>query len=1349
MPPPSIWPVELVSVGDAPSACAAVAWRVGDELRITVVVKATFGVVPDGEARAVAPPPIVVRDVYFRDDPRRSLRMCSETAPYLAQAEVLLAGHAYALPQRPVTSLTARLAVLRGTDLIFDKAVIVAGERGSRGELKPFQHAPLLYELARFDPELNPVGVPPERGEPRIFSPRSPTHVAGMGPLSRTWPARARALGGAPPGPLEGLRLDIPPGVDWGYFQASPADQRMDFLQGDETIVLSGLHPTLPVARTRLPGVTPRARVYRDGAPQQDLALFADTLAVDTDQQTLTVVFRNNITVRDEDLPHLAIHAGIELPGRPVVFAAEAVREEVRTLGMTARVDTERAQQQPVLPFDPSAPPAVPPNAPRVRPPPPPAHPLDEATRTGFVVLPTGDLPFSSAQPATLPGGAPAPSLPFVPANEPPADTPAYVERPTAILDEATPFRPSFSDEPTPYRASVVDEPTPFRPSFSDEATPFQGDPSTVDGPFVEPDEDDDDDEMNRTFGLDPAENARLAHGLPFEAAPPATTASPAAPPPGSPWAPPGAPVQAPRIFIPEEHTSTGFINPALLAASGGLPPPTVPSPLGADAGPPGVPERVGDNVPVYNTSPFAAVAVPFQVRPPRDSLTVVVKGTFRLVPDGPATPLDEPDIPTGDVFSDDDFEKSLIYPSDLAVFKARADVVFLGHAVAPGGASKAAEVRVSFGRDKNRIQRKLAVFGERMWDKSLLAAVPTAPRPFERIPLVAERAFGGPGLDANPAGVGYKGAAGADGVPRLPNIEDPDRLIKAPSDKPQPALIGALSPFWKERWSKIGTYDAKWVKTRWPYFAEDFDWSFFQCAPERQRVDYLVGDEPFELTGMSASHPRLSGTLPGLQARAFMQHTKDAGETFEEVLLRLDTAVFDVDNEKLILVWRGLIEVADDDAPEVAALFVMAEPLSGPRSSVEEAKKRFEIALVPLEEVEDSPEAETEPANEVEPKSPEEEAADALIAEQQAKLDALNSVAGSEPSPVTEPAGADPQAMAASLRAAGVDEAEIAAMIEAVSAPAEPAPALPRARAIVEEHLARGEPLDGLDLHGGDLTGLDLSGRSLIGVDLRAARLAGVLFTGANLSAALLSEADLAGANFEAAILDEADLSETNAVDAVFSGARLPSAVLDGARADKARFTGASAPGASFVGAQLAGARFDDAVLNGADFTRATLQNATFFRAKANDVMFYDVEAEGVSFEEAELVDARLDGAKMARSTFKKARAKGSIWERALLEEASFLGAELPDASFVRVRAGRAKFSGADLSQAVLRRAKMPAAELFKANLMGATVERADLTHADLRSANLHGAETWKAKLDGAQLDFALITKTKLKGGP
>src|SRR4029079_11409615 len=88
----------------------------------------------------------------------------------------------------------------------------------------------------------------------------------------------------------------------------------------------------------------------------------------------------------------------------------------------------------------------------------------------------------------------------------------------------------------------------------------------------------------------------------------------------------------------------------------------------------------------VLSSPPFRAASIVWQPRRDIHVLTVVCKATFVLQP-GTAEPAPEVDpIHEADEPWNDDVRCSLRAASDLAPFKARADVVLVGYAHAPAG---------------------------------------------------------------------------------------------------------------------------------------------------------------------------------------------------------------------------------------------------------------------------------------------------------------------------------------------------------------------------------------------------------------------------------------------------------------------------------------------------------------------------------------------------------------------------------------------------------------------------------------------------------------------------------------
>ncbi|EYF08905.1 DUF2169 family type VI secretion system accessory protein [Chondromyces apiculatus] len=327
------WPVRIGEVGDVATSHATVVWRVrgADEIRVSVIVKATLAIVPEGEMTPRDADGLASQEVHYHADSHCSLRAGSDLAPYLGQAELLVTGHAYAPPGMHTSVAGARVVVHRDGQVLLSKTISVHGDRsldrdGRPSEPAPFQRIPLIYERAMRHPELNPIGVDPRQGAPNLLHVTDPSVPACFGPVARHWPVRRRLLGSMEPRQFEGARLEFPEGFAWEYYQVAPADQRLDFLQGTEGILLGGMHPTLPMVRSRLPGLRALACVYPDRDREGErLPLWADTLHIDTDRQTCSLVWRGNFAVSDEGaLKTARIRVGVELVGHPIVFPGEA-----------------------------------------------------------------------------------------------------------------------------------------------------------------------------------------------------------------------------------------------------------------------------------------------------------------------------------------------------------------------------------------------------------------------------------------------------------------------------------------------------------------------------------------------------------------------------------------------------------------------------------------------------------------------------------------------------------------------------------------------------------------------------------------------------------------------------------------------------------------------------------------------------------------------------------------------------------------------------------------------------------------------------------------------------------------
>lgn len=288
----------------------------------------------------------------------------------------------------------------------------------------------------------------------------------------------------------------------------------------------------------------------------------------------------------------------------------------------------------------------------------------------------------------------------------------------------------------------------------------------------------------------------------------------------------------------------------------------------------------------------------------------------------------------------------------DPGMPKQRGEVLVAGAACAPKGThTQGLRVRVQVGP----LDKSLAVFGERFW---LPDGTISAPRPFATLPLGYDKAFGGPDFPHNPGGKGLAPVTLPDGrtaVP-LPNIEDPARLVASRDDRPEPAGYGPLDITWPKRARYNGTYDERWKTERWPGLPDDTNFLLFNCAQADQWApDYFRGDETYLIENMHPDLPRITGTLPGLRARIFV--TLLSGyklfadpatfkETFTEVPARLETIWFFPTILRGVALYRGSIPNADDEARDVARVYLEWERLTGPAAGIEEYAERQRKAM-------------------------------------------------------------------------------------------------------------------------------------------------------------------------------------------------------------------------------------------------------------------------------------------------------------------------------------------------------------------------------------------------------------------
>ncbi len=311
----------------------------------------------------------------------------------------------------------------------------------------------------------------------------------------------------------------------------------------------------------------------------------------------------------------------------------------------------------------------------------------------------------------------------------------------------------------------------------------------------------------------------------------------------------------------------------------------------------------------VENDTPFAVHASPAEGPNDRAIVSIVLKGTFTIVP-GSEAELVMPGAPIA--FADESGEGPdgplPRLDSDVAPFKPAADVILLGRAYAPAGKpAPHVDVRLRVGtRNKT-----LRVFGAREWKPGGFGREPkiSDPEPFRHCDLSWAHAYGGPASAANPAGIGWLPEnpkirkKDIEGQP-LPRIEDPANLIAEWKDRPEPAGFATVGRGWEPRARHLGTWDDAWKAERAPRPPRDFSFAFHNAAPADQQVEgWLRGGESFAIVN-ATKDGRLSGKLPRLAVEVAVRREGKAVE--EPVTMNLDTLVLEPEALRMTLVWRG-----------------------------------------------------------------------------------------------------------------------------------------------------------------------------------------------------------------------------------------------------------------------------------------------------------------------------------------------------------------------------------------------------------------------------------------------------------
>ena len=791
----------------------------------------------------------------------------------------------------------------------------------------------------------------------------------------------------------------------------------------------------------------------------------------------------------------------------------------------------------------------------------------------------------------------------------------------------------------------------------------------------------------------------------------------------------------------------------------------------------------------------FAAVVTSHRA-PPDPEMSVVVRGVWSIGEDGTlqqVTDALDMGFLSGETYAEDDPGRigAPLRAGDFGHFKPGAEVLVRANCHTPGGKPlPKCPVSVQVGNWK----KELVVFGDRPWKPLAVGKAPGEAGPFTTMPITWDRAT----FNAANNPVGRTGDSEF-----APNVEYPGVLISSSGSLPPAAGFGPTNPEWPERNAMRGRkYGKQYSNTRAPFFSEDFDWSYFFCAPADQRMDgYFNGDEPVQLLNLHPQHEVLRFSLPGVKPRAFVN---DVQGNFREVDLQLDTVSIDTIDNRVALLWRGLTPVQDIDFDDVTILYVDCEPEAKTlaeykaatlkweadpigiddalpkefREAMEAGQKARDAGMTPAEIAAggSGPDPVTRLLNQTAAQT----AAGAGVSAQvqqsiQQATDGMQQVSGMNPDAPVNEAIADQLAAGPLLKAPpampatwgikpriplGKEYDQVAmqkAEMLAMDAP-------PEAMEKLDELLANPkwatfdpalapkvaafragagmEPAPELDLRSPDPTVAVVAGAAAIGSGAFAlARIKAGLVEPPKLTISGVPERDPA---LHGPFGPDYGPKVRNLVDADLRNLDLTMESFEGANLYGADLSGCRLAGVSLRGANLEHCTLYKADLTGCDLTGANLymamcDQATFVNAKLNDAFL-----EAASFIKANMLGCQMQRAFGPYAQFAEARLSGALADGlqapgANFDKASMNATSLIGAELVKATMHEATAEGIDLTDAIITGLSATKAKFHKAVFRCAVADRANLSDSDCEGADFTAASLANALLQNTRLPNAI----------
>jgi len=274
-------------------------------------------------------------DVYTGEAGESALLYENDFAPHKPKCDVILNGSAYAFPLQETTDKVVQLRI--GT---LDKSFRVIGKRiweahvfnAKASNPLPFQKQFISYDIAYggndLDPskatqedenyvsfEANPIGqgyapyhdIQMLVGKPlaqtqevhtEASDPKSKKYLPqSFGAIARHWYPRYTFGGTYDAHWVDEVKPFLPEDFDESFYQCSPEEQQIPYIQGGEKVLLKGLTPE-GERLFMLPRLDVAMEVIRSNGERETLTPVVDTLILEPDEEQFTMIYRAKIKLK-------------------------------------------------------------------------------------------------------------------------------------------------------------------------------------------------------------------------------------------------------------------------------------------------------------------------------------------------------------------------------------------------------------------------------------------------------------------------------------------------------------------------------------------------------------------------------------------------------------------------------------------------------------------------------------------------------------------------------------------------------------------------------------------------------------------------------------------------------------------------------------------------------------------------------------------------------------------------------------------------------------------------------------------------------------------------------------------